>query len=232
MKILLLGDSHSVGAYGQGLEADLTAQGHTVVRVARGAATAAHFLGDGWRRLPGVGDWDRARTDSYDVAIVSLGTNDAGSIGPVSVDTLAARIKQLADSIPAVYTFWVGAPAFSANAASTYGGMAAYREKDLNTRAAELWAATAPLFGAYAIDPRPATAPYAPTNEVHLGPAGGRAWADDVAARVMGILSTPAPRVIAPVTMTPPTGSWGSIALGAGLGLVGVLALAAWRRRR
>jgi hypothetical protein len=182
MKILLLGDSHTFGDYGKTLESLLTKAGHNVTRVGWVGANAGHYLSGNWKKLTlgGTGDFDTAKSQSYDLAVITLGTNDAAALkvgGPAA--ERAAAIRKLADEIRATSLWWVGPPAFDPKPARTYNK--SFATDDLNARAARLWAATSPLFPGRAIDPREATKRYAREADIHFDAVGGRAWAQFVA---------------------------------------------------
>lgn len=210
MRVLLVGDSHTVGPYGDALESLFASAGASVVRIARTGARAGTFLGETW-------------DGPFDLAIVSLGTNDVAQ-DMAGADLLADRIRKLADRIPASVVFWVGPPAFSTTAARSYNPI--FARKDLNTRVAELYDAAIPLFGDLTIDPRGVTAPYVPAADIHLGPEGGAAWARFVFDRVRGALATG--RTERPSIARGYTGA----VLGFAAGAVALLLVALWRRRR
>lgn len=177
MKVLLLGDSHTHGSYGQALEALFRQTGHEVVRVGRVSATARSYLVPGaWKKLNmgGTGDFDQAAAGTYDLAIVTLGTNDAAGMGANAAST-AKSIKALTDGLKASQVWWVGPPAFSAEAAATYNPV--FKAENLNARSERLWRAAAPLYGDKAIDPREATRAFAPQKDIHFRADGGKAWA-------------------------------------------------------
>lgn len=184
MNVLLLGDSHTFGWYGRALEGLLRQAGHTVTRVGYVSATANSYLTGGWRKLNlgGVGDFDAAIKRPFDLAIVSLGTNDAAGMGKADAQAAAARIKALTDKVQAKTLWWVGPPAFSQAAAATYNP--AFKTWDLNARAEALVAATAALYGSKAIDPRTATQGFVKDKDIHFNEDGGLAWAKFVFDRV------------------------------------------------
>ena len=224
MKILLFGDSHTVGSYGAELESLFRSAGFDVVRLAKGGASAVSFSSIASHRT--VLEEALAR-GPYDVAIVTLGTNDASNSGAVPIERSAAAIRDLADQLPAETVFWVGPPAFSpAIASSLYPSFAT---DDLNARSQRLWRLASPLFPARAIDPREATLPYVRNDDVHFGVAGGRAWAAFVGESVRTALRE--------VPETPPTPASASLAVldwkpWAISGIVALGLLTAWRLSR
>jgi lysophospholipase L1-like esterase len=197
-RILLLGDSHTDWSpYGVQLERQLKDLGATVVRMGIGATAARTWLaGPACRTISGqrkCHSLDEARQlGPYDIAVVSLGTNDAAnsSVGqgdnPAKIRAQASiaakQIKKVADSIPASVVYWVGPPAVKDGRIKWKDpktSMYHYYPESMEI----LWSEASPLFGARALDSRPATTPY--LNEkwadgVHLGLEGGRAWASFV----------------------------------------------------
>ena len=186
MNVLLLGDSHTVGHYGVALEKLLEGAGHNVTRVGIVGAAAYHYNTGKHKSLKGmwvkrVGDFDTAKTQRYDLAVVSLGTNDVTGWTPAES---ARQIQALMQSLNATRKVWVGPPAFSAYAAQNYNKD--YAKKDLNTRVQELWAILSPVYGRDAIDPRDATRPHVLKKDIHLDAPGGTAWAVNVYETLMG----------------------------------------------
>lgn len=186
--VLLLGDSHTYGTYGSALEAIFKRAGWDVTRVGWVGASAGNYLKGNYRTLGmgGAGDFEAAKAGRYDLAVVTLGTNDAAGAGSRGASDAAAKIKQVADQINASKLVWVGPPAFSDNAARTYNK--SFAKEDLNTRAAALWAAGSKLFK-NAIDPRAATAGVTLQKDIHFDAAGGARWAQfvfDKASKMSG----------------------------------------------
>lgn len=239
MTVLLLGDSHTYGAYGKALAALFEQAGAAVDRVGVGGVTAKAFLNGTWAKYKArTGNFNAVKSKPYDLIIISLGTNDAGGISSrAGAAAVAANIKALADSLNGKQVYWVGAPAFNDYAAHHYGEMraraSAYRNFSLNQRAQLVWDAAAPLFGPRAIDPRAATAEAAKPlgNDIHFGADGGRAWAQ----YVYGVVALGTPRLDSPsVPVAPvPTQDDGAVlvdepASGRGLLIVGLLAASVW----
>lgn len=180
MRVLLLGDSHTVGTYGTKLEQLFRARGDDVVRVAHVGATAGNYLSSGKYSA----EFDGLRGQRFDVAVITLGTNDAAASDSVSPTTSAERFRALADGLNAGVVWYVGPPAFSDNAARTYNPAFKGEGKDLNTRAAKVFDAARDVFGSRAVDSRPLTQAFVQRTEIHLGPQGGAAWAQGVFDRV------------------------------------------------
>lgn len=176
-KIVIIGDSHVDWSwFGKTLEADLASKGASVTRHGWGGSAAANWIA-GQRifgkqyTLKGV-----AGGGPYDVALVVLGSNDAANAqrasmegGPTltaGVATASQKILQVAGSLSARTSFWVGPPAMGTKSPYwTNGAMDA------------LWKATSPLFGERALDSRPATRPHVATGDgVHMGKPGAEAW--------------------------------------------------------
>jgi lysophospholipase L1-like esterase len=226
MRVLLLGDSHTFGTYGSALEQMFREAGDDVVRVGWVGATAKHYLNgkhDGIG-LGGAGDWNAAKAGRFDLAILTLGTNDAAALNPgQAAGNAASNIRALADQIQATRLVYVGPPAFSDNAARTYNP--AFRDEDLNTKAARLWEAAAPLFQR-AIDPRQATSGFVQKNEIHFGPKGGKAWAQSVFDAVKSETA------IAPVTETAGGGGAKVAGIVIALAVVAGIGFWLWKRRK
>lgn len=188
MRVLLLGDSYTYGPYGDSLKALFEAAGHDVTRVGIAGVSASTYLNGKWRTLPAKGDYNAAKTKSYDLAIVSLGTNDAALFvkSAAGAQRVASDMKTLTDGITAKRIVWVGAPAFNDLAAKHYNSKQG-RVPNLNARASLVWDAVAPIYGANSIDPRDATRPWTKNLgiEIHFGAKGGAAWARYVFDKVM-----------------------------------------------
>ena len=181
--ILLLGDSHTHGTYGQALERRLKAAGWDVTRVGWvGARADSYLTGKEKTKLGGTGSWAAAKSRRYDVAVVTLGTNDAAALpGGGSAAKAAQTIKRLANEVQAGETWYVGPPSFEPGIARSYSKV--FATDDLNARSARLWTAAAPLF-THTVDPRAATQPFVSSKDIHFGPQGGAAWAKLVFAAV------------------------------------------------
>lgn len=243
MNVLLLGDSHTHGAYGESLEALFKAAGHTVTRVGWVSATATHYLNGKYKKLKlgHTGDYDsQVKGKNFDLAIVSLGTNEAGGVANAAqAQSAIANIQKLIGTFSAPNVFWVGPPAFSPNAARTYNP--AFAKMDLNQRAALIWAAGSAAFGPRALDPRGATQAHTLAKNIHLGPAGGKAWAQYVFANATGVASQPpvapdpadaaAGSVITANVMARPF-PWVPVAVGGGVLVLGVIGVMIWSSRR
>jgi lysophospholipase L1-like esterase len=192
-RVLLIGDSHTVGSYGDVLQATLQRAGaSSVTRVAHVGATAKDYLTGKYAT-----EFRAAARQGADVLIITLGTNDAAASDYLPVKKSAENFKSIASAVGAPVTFWVGPPAFHPDSARLYSD--AFRTKDLIQRSDELWKAASPLFGDRAIDPREVTKPFTsakgptkalPRGDIHLGPKGGAAWASyvfDIVERGSGV---------------------------------------------
>jgi len=177
-RILLVGDSHTVGTYGTALEAALKAAGATVQRIAHVGARAADYLGKG-KYAAELG----AAKKPFDIAVVSLGTNDAAFL-PTNKGKLASQMQAILDASGAPTTWWVGPPSFHPTAAKTYN--AAFAKWNLTDRAQAVWDEVSAAFGRRAIDAREATFAFVNPKDIHLGKDGGKAWAKLVAQTLGG----------------------------------------------
>lgn len=188
MRVLLFGDSHTVGSYGAELERLFRQAGADVVRIAQGGASAVSLLPSG---IHGAKLAEAVIRGPYDLAIITLGTNDATNSDAISPSRSADALRELADRIPAGDVFWIGPPAFSPEIAATL--YPSFATEDLNARAQRLWTAASGLFPERAIDPRAATLPWVSASDVHFGASGGRAWAMFVFGAVQAASSSGPP---------------------------------------
>jgi lysophospholipase L1-like esterase len=202
--VLLLGDSHTHGSYGKSLEKLFKDAGWSVNRVGWVGANATHYLKGKETTLGmgGTGSWSAAKAQNYDLAIMSLGTNDAAGIAPgASAASTAQKLKELSNDISASKIVYVGPPSFSENAARTYNP--AFAKESLILKADRLWDATFPLF-TLSLDPRQATAPFVTEKDIHFGPKGGKAWAqfvfDSLAVKTTSNTGVPPPSTVSKTT--------------------------------
>lgn len=161
-KILILGDSHVANVYslGKGLEKKFESQGAIVERFGWGGSAARTWL----RGEPMLGNHytltQVSAAGPYDIAIISLGTNDAGNSEVLTkqqkdsglaskplpevranCQTYASQIRQVADSVNAFKVYWVGPPVITGSPNPLY-----------SPRARELiYQFAAPLFGSRTI---------------------------------------------------------------------------------
>lgn len=192
--ILLLGDSHTFGAYGTPLERMFSKAGWKVTRVGYGGISASGFLNGSyktWNPKAKTGDFGKAIEKEYDVAVITMGTNDTAgqkANSDASAKDKAEDIGKLAAMVKAKSIWYVGAPYFNPVSAATYANNPAYKAEDLNSRADRLWRAVSPLFPGKAIDPREVTKPYTKGRDkvpfkgklvpdIHFDVVGGKAWA-------------------------------------------------------
>lgn len=183
MRVLLLGDSHTVGPYGQALKRMFEQAGASVTVVANVGASAGNYLPGG--KYASQVPSRVSNPLGFDVAIITLGTNDAAASDSVSPATSADRIKALAKALPSSNVWYVGPPAFSDKAARTYNPAFAGPGKDLNTRAAAVLNEAFKRFGSKTIDSRRVTQPFVNPSDIHLGKQGGEAWAQMVFGKTM-----------------------------------------------
>jgi hypothetical protein len=118
--IVILGDSHVDGTpMGSTLEKMLTEQGATVKRFGWGGSAARTWLAG--KRAMGKQYTVQQVKDGgpYDIAIISLGTNDGANAGVGTQDKAkleaeavkaVSQIKQIADTIGAQKTYWIEPP--------------------------------------------------------------------------------------------------------------------------
>ena len=112
---------------------------------------------------------------SHRANVRRLSGASAGNGGSTAgVAAASQKILQVAGSLSARTSFWVGPPAMGTKSPYwTNGAMDA------------LWKATSPLFGERALDSRPATRPHVATGDgVHMGKPGAEAWAQFVVTEV------------------------------------------------
>lgn len=181
LDVLLLGDSHVYGPYGKKLKDLFKNGGHNVTFVGWVGANAGHYLNGSYKSLSQghEGDYDtEAKGKTFDLAIVTLGTNDAaGTNSDETAGAAANKIMKLTKAFTSEKTFWVGPPSFHESIAKSYGGIAEYARDDLNKKAARLWNAGSKIFGSSAIDPRTITRLHVNSKDIHFDNVGGEAWA-------------------------------------------------------
>jgi len=170
-RVLLVGDSHSVGGYGLRLEALFREAGADVKRLAVGGMAARDFA------VGKYSDEFRAMMPA-DVLVVSLGTNDASNLEGVPLAKVAQYTRQLAVDSGASVAFYVGPPAFADGIARTlYPVFANY---NLNQRAEDVYKAVAKTFPGIIIDSRPLTSDLISTRDIHFSSSNGKKWAERV----------------------------------------------------
>lgn len=243
MRVLLLGDSHTHGSYGSALEALFKKAGHQVTRVGWVSANAGHYLNGSYKKLKlgHTGDFDSdVKGKSFDIAVVSLGTNDAAGTNSESTARAAvSKIKLLADSIKANKVYWVGPPSFHPESAVRYS--AVFANDDLNKKSARVWDAGRSVFQ-NAIDPRAATAAFVgtmaptkkmPNGDIHFQKAGGAAWAKFVFDSIGG-KALPATTTLVPAggKSSAPVASKGGFPVGLAIGALAVVAGVLYFRKR
>jgi hypothetical protein len=135
-RILILGDSHTVGPFGATLDARLRAKGHDTALQAVCGASISWWLGPTRPKLSicyalhGFGakasaqegappslppTADRLMENAPDVVVVALGSNPEGAS---AADTAAAAEKLIALMPPGARCFWVGPPPMPARQAA------------------------------------------------------------------------------------------------------------------
>jgi len=195
-KVLIVGDSHTQGSFGEGLQQILTRFGYGTTKVARGGASAPHFNRQifhlsGQKRVQefpeAFRDFQGHNKQPYHAAIIALGTNDeAGYIVPDrkggevgGAEFIVSEILKMKKSITAKYYFWVLPPLFSDSAAESIPG-ATYKtatRKDLNQRTDILinYARSHNLDGMYLINLKDMMKPYKaelPARDIHFNNIG------------------------------------------------------------
>jgi lysophospholipase L1-like esterase len=190
-KVVILGDSHVDGStFGKALEGLLVASGANVTRYGWGGSAARTWLAGkpifgkqfSATQVRDAGPWD--------IAIISLGTNDGANGGKAAqgnaaqaqqfAKQAAAQIKEIADTIGASETWWAEPPQMSpSNAYKGGDSVPWYTPENIDLVRVE----GRKLFGGNAID---ATSVGTPDGDgIHLGGQGGKAWAALVHQRVL-----------------------------------------------
>jgi lysophospholipase L1-like esterase len=181
-RIVILGDSHVDGStFGKALERKLAAEGAVVTRFGWGGSAARTWLA-GKHTLGKQFTLQQVKASGpYDIAIISLGTNDGANAGVGTQDaaTLKAeaaksvsQIKQIADAVGASVTWWVEPPRMGDRVKH-------YTNYNIDF----VRSAGRSAFGSRAID---STVVGTPDGDgVHLGGKGGEAWAAVVHERVL-----------------------------------------------
>jgi hypothetical protein len=182
-RVVILGDSHVDGStFGKALEALLVSSGANVTRYGWGGSAARTWLAGrpifgkqfSATQVRDAGPWD--------IAIISLGTNDGANGGKAAqgnaaqaqqfAKQAAAQIKEIADTIGASETWWAEPPQMSPSNAYKGGDVTPwYTPENIDLVRVE----GRKLFGGNAID---ATSVGNPDGDgIHLGAQGGKAWA-------------------------------------------------------
>lgn len=182
-KVVILGDSHVDGStFGKALEGLLAASGAQVTRFGWGGSAARTWLAGrltfgkqySVEQVRDAGPWD--------IAIISLGTNDGANGGKAAqgntaqaqqfAKQAAAQIRQIADGIGASEVWWAEPPQMSPSNAYKGGDVTPwYTPENIDLVRVE----GRKLFGGHAID---ATSVGTPDGDgIHLGGQGGKAWA-------------------------------------------------------
>lgn len=232
LKIVILGDSHTQTALGKGLEKALTAAGAKVTNVGIGGTSAEQWLKP-VTCFPGK-DKDGCKPDSkrtrlgelgpFDLAIISLGTNDGANASadgrPNGIDASKfpeQLLKVAARAAPLL--FYVGPPAL--RGAPMPPGKSGKRPKQHYTDAnvQPYFDAVRNVIGEAAIDSFQATRPFvsADGDGVHFYSSktgGGKAWVDAVMSAILartpyivrrGVDVTEPPASTPPAKTPPPT---------------------------
>ncbi len=192
-RVVILGDSHvaEVYALGKSLEKKFTEQGATVRRFGWGGSAARTWLAG----KPALGKQfslsEVAAGGPYDIAVISLGTNDSGNAEVPSKEQKAAglarpeddvrrscqkaaeQILQVANSVGAAKIYWVGPPATTGRPNPLYSP----RARNF------IYEYAAPLLGANTIDSRQISVS---SDGVHVTGASASQWVDLVFNRVVG----------------------------------------------
>jgi len=193
-RVLLTGDSHMEWSqFGSRLAAKLRERGATVVNLSVGGSSARSWASGGQVCRPGASTGClsiaalRAQ-GPYDLALISLGTNDAANAAVTGGDLSAAarrtaqHVQQLVQQIGARETWIVGPPRISRTTGHyTDATMAPVSEALKST------------FGSHFIDSR--AVPRMDGDGIHVGAQGGEAWAQYVIERMAsgGSYLPPAP---------------------------------------
>ena len=98
MKVLLLGDSHTVGAYGQALTKLFRDAGADVTVVANVGASAGNYLPGG--KYESQVPTRLSNPLGFDVAVLTLGTNDAAASDSVSPATSGFPLRKNRARLP------------------------------------------------------------------------------------------------------------------------------------
>jgi lysophospholipase L1-like esterase len=175
-KVLLVGDSHTYGPFGQQLERLVSATGASVVRSAKSGTAVKYWL----PLLPAL-----LREQRPDVVIVALGANMRGY---PSAKATSAQIAQLVQLVrkqqPAARLVWIGPPRERADTAQKLARFNQIIRDGLDAHVRF-------------VDSARHTPVYEGTDGVHYGARAAALWAQGVFAE----LKLPAP---GPITQAPP----------------------------
>jgi len=211
---LLTGDSHMEWSpFGRVLERLLTDAGAKVTRLAIGGSAAFQWAEskpvcrtiNGEKKCLSVDDLNAA--GPYDLAVISLGTNDAANAGVIaeaktwleygglaaeqrrkldaSIKGAVEDLQKFAKKLNARRVIFVGPPTMSDKRtlpASSDRSLFYYTNDNMGV----FYKLARPVLGAALIDSRPANSPRQDGDGVHVGPKDGARWARYVFERLEG----------------------------------------------
>jgi predicted chitinase/lysophospholipase L1-like esterase len=183
-RVLLLGDSHTVGEYGRSLESRLEADGRTVHRHAMvGASATTHVAGVG----------DQIRQSNPDSIVITLGGNFRGASQAQIRNQIDRLLGAIQESGSQANITWVGPPQRRADRED--GGAELRRFDSMMATELERAAERRGMTARY-VSSAPLTQ-YDGPDGIHYNRGAARAWSDRVHDAISGP-STPAPAAIDP----------------------------------
>lgn len=183
-RIVLIGDSHTdAGGFGAVVKARLESLGASVTVLGIGGSSAASWLsGKPVCRTYGSSrkchSLSEAEGNGFDLAIVALGTNDAGAAngaggGSARYAKVIRQIAELGQRV-APTVVWVGPPKMQDTV-----------KWFTNAAMDALYAEGLPVFGSNAIDSRRLMPAVLGGDGVHLSPAGYGVWGDGIVTALL-----------------------------------------------
>jgi hypothetical protein len=181
--VLLVGDSHTVGAFGSELERLLKATGASIVRSAEKGTAVKQWLG----RLPPL-----LKKHAPSIVIVALGANMRDYPYPRATSAQVTKlIAVIRKERPGAALYWIGPPRKRSDTTATLVAFNAILKNGLGS-------------SARFVDSSPHTPKYEGGDGEHYAPTPAKRWAKGVFVELTGVAPRAAPSKAAPPAMAAP----------------------------
>jgi RNase H-fold protein (predicted Holliday junction resolvase) len=181
--VVLVGDSHTVGAFGSELERLLKATGASIVRSAEKGTAVKQWLG----RLPQL-----LKKHAPNIVIVALGANMRGYPYPRATSAQVTKlIAVIRKERPGAALYWIGPPRKRSDTTATLTAFNAILKNGLGS-------------SARFVDSSPHTPKYEGGDGEHYAPAPAKRWAKGVFVELTGAAPRVAPSKAAPPATAAP----------------------------